>query len=186
MFHWHFNLTKSIQAAAELLVKEPGKQMSRLRLIKMLYIADREALKETGRPITWDRWVAMKHGPVLSRFYDVIKGEEVGSSELAKFVEQQGHQLTLKSDPGKDQLNRFEIRKLSEISSRYRDLGDWDLVEVTHRFPEWVKNDPGESSRVIPLQDILAGVGMDAKRIKSVLSDTEAVGKLQNALLRAH
>jgi hypothetical protein len=32
---------------------------------KLLYLADRESLKKTGRPITGDRVVAMEHGPVL-------------------------------------------------------------------------------------------------------------------------
>src|SRR5438105_4403367 len=68
IMHFKFNLKKTVQAAAEFLRHEPGKQMSRLRLIKLLYIADREALLETGRPITSDTIVAMKHGPVLSRF----------------------------------------------------------------------------------------------------------------------
>ncbi|GMV83872.1 MAG: hypothetical protein AMXMBFR7_50560 [Planctomycetota bacterium] len=185
MQHWRFNLIKSIQAAAELLAREPGRQMSRLRLIKLLYIADREALKETGRPITWDRWVAMKHGPVLSRFYDVIKGLEVGSTELAKYVDQQGYQIILRSDPGKGQLNRYEIRKLAELSNRYRDQDEWELVEITHQFPEWIKNNPGDSSRQIPLEDILAGVDMDSERIQAVLRDAEDVGKLQHAINRA-
>lgn len=39
--------------------------MSYLRMLKLLYLADRESLKETGHTITGDRVVAMEHGPVL-------------------------------------------------------------------------------------------------------------------------
>lgn len=184
MHYWRFNLAKSIQAAAELLRKEAHGQMSRLRLIKLLYIADREALKDNGRPITWDKWVAMEHGPVLSRFYDVIKGEEAGSTELAKFVAQEGHQLALKADPGKDLLSRYEVRKLNELSHRYRNMDAWEIVEETHKFPEWIKNNPGKSSRPIPLEDILAGLNMEPERIKAVLKDAAEAGKVQQALLR--
>jgi hypothetical protein len=47
--------------------------MSYLKLMKLLCIADRKALVELGRPITFDRFVSMKRGPVLSRTRDVNK-----------------------------------------------------------------------------------------------------------------
>jgi uncharacterized phage-associated protein len=159
--------------------------MSRLRLLKILYIADREALKEIGRPISSDTWVAMKNGPVLSRSYNVIKGEDVGSTEFNQYVDQQGHLLFLVKEPGKDQLNRFEIRKLHELSTRYRELDDWDIVEETHQFKEWIKNNPGESSRPIPLKDVLAAVDMPPERIEIVLRDAENVKSLERVLHQA-
>jgi uncharacterized phage-associated protein len=73
-----FNIEKAIQAVAALLHFHGSKEMSYLRMLKLLYIADRETLKETGRPITGDRIVAMEHGPVLSSVYDLIKGVHRG------------------------------------------------------------------------------------------------------------
>ena len=58
---FHFNLDKTMQAIAALLHFHGTKEMSYLRLLKILYIADRESLKETGRPITGDHVVAMEH-----------------------------------------------------------------------------------------------------------------------------
>jgi hypothetical protein len=46
------------------------------------------------------------------------------------------------------------------VSARFAQLGDWELVDHTHTFPEWIKNNPGESSRDIDLADILAAVGI--------------------------
>ncbi len=46
--------------------------MSYMKLIKLLYLADREALARWGRPITTDTYVAMKHGPVLSYILNLI------------------------------------------------------------------------------------------------------------------
>jgi uncharacterized phage-associated protein len=177
--HFRFDFAKALQAAAELLRHEPGKQMSRLRLLKLLYIADREALQETGRPITCDAAVAMRHGPVLTRLYDIMKGEHVNSPEFDRHVEQQGYQLTLVGDPGKDRLNRFEIRKLRALSERYRDMGDWDLAEETHGFPEWKRNDPGDSSRPIPFEHVLEAVGHPPERVEAILADAACVRRLQ-------
>ena len=89
--HFRFDFEKALQAAAELLRHEPHQQMGRVRLMKLLYIADREALKEVGRPITCDSVVAMKHGPVLSRLYDIIKGQSLESPRFDEHIGQQGY-----------------------------------------------------------------------------------------------
>ena len=176
--HFRFDFDKTLQAAAELLRHEPHQQMSRIRLIKLLYIADREAIKETGRPITCDAVVAMKHGPVLSRLYDIIKGESLESPLFDEHIGQQGYQLFLKADPGKARLNRFEIRKLSAISARYSEYGDWDIAEETHGFEEWAKNNPGESACPIPMEDILAAVGHSPDRIEAILRDASCARRM--------
>ena len=69
-----FNFEKSLQAAGVLLQLEEGR-MPYLRLLKLLYIADRELLAESAASLTGDRAYAMKHGPVLSHVYSLIKGE---------------------------------------------------------------------------------------------------------------
>ena len=71
---FRFSFEKRLQAAGVLLGLD-GDRMERIRLLKLLYIADRELLAETGRTITGDRVVAMDHGPVLSQVYDLIKGQ---------------------------------------------------------------------------------------------------------------
>jgi len=49
--------------------------MSYLKLIKLLYLLDREALLRGGRPVTTDRYVSMANGPVVSRIYELIREE---------------------------------------------------------------------------------------------------------------
>jgi uncharacterized phage-associated protein len=72
---FRFVVRKTVQAAALLLSHEPNQTTEYLRLLKLLYIADRESLKETERPIAGDRADSMKLGPVLSQTYDLIKPE---------------------------------------------------------------------------------------------------------------
>lgn len=57
------DVEKAIQAVGVLLRRE-GKRASRLRLLKLLYIADRISLQKTGTPILGSKVVALKHGPV--------------------------------------------------------------------------------------------------------------------------
>lgn len=43
-------------------------------IVKSLFVADRAHLNRHGRPITYDNYVAMYHGPVPSLAYDLLKG----------------------------------------------------------------------------------------------------------------
>ena len=73
-----FNEKKATQAAAHLLKLRGGK-MSYMKLIKLLYLADREAILAWGRPITTDGYASMDRGPVLSRVLDLATdGEDPG------------------------------------------------------------------------------------------------------------
>lgn len=67
-----FNERRATEAAAKFL-KLRGGRMSYLKLIKLLYLLDREALLRWGRPVTTDRYVSMDNGPVVSRIYDLIR-----------------------------------------------------------------------------------------------------------------
>jgi uncharacterized phage-associated protein len=152
-----------------------------MRLLKLLYIADREALREIGRTISGDNHAALKKGPILSEFYDIIKGETVLSSHFAKCFSSAGYQLILKKDAGNGHLNRYEIRKLRAISAEYMNVDDEDLSEITHAFPEWIKNrPPGDSSRPIPLTDIADAVGKGGSKqgIQERAALTHAVNEL--------
>ena len=161
-----FDFRKAVQAAAVLAKREPCEMISRMRLLKLLYIAEREALKEIGQPITGDSLAALENGPILSGFYDIIKGEAERSIVFEKYFTSAGYQLKLTKSPGVGALNRWEIRKLHAVSDRYRDVDDWALSEETHGFPEWKKNNRGKSSGPIPVEDVLNAVGCSAHTAK--------------------
>src|SRR6266480_2169456 len=96
-----FDPLKAAQAASVLL-KEEGGRMSRLRLLKLLYIADRESIAETLRPITGDEVVAMDHGPVLSMTYRFIcRRQAPGTAIWETYIVQDGlRDHVLVADPG--------------------------------------------------------------------------------------
>lgn len=50
-----------------------SRTLSQYDIVKTLFLADREHLNEWGRPITYDNYVAMKHGPVPSLAYNLLK-----------------------------------------------------------------------------------------------------------------
>ena len=173
---FRFNIEKAMQSVATLLHFHGTKEMSYLRLLKILYIADRESLQETGQPITGDQIVAMEHGPVLSAVYDLIKGEHSSWSTWSKFFKKIGYRIEMIADPGNGKLSKYEIGKLRNLTTKYEDRNEWDMVDAVHKFEEWKKNNPGKSSRLIPIDDLLAAVGRadDKESIMQDAFDQEA------------
>ena len=167
-----FETLKVIQASAVLLKTVVPHRMSRLRLLKLLYIADRQMLAKTGRPITGDRVVAMDNGPVLSQTYDLIKGREFASPLWNKHLKQSGSQdVKLVEDPGVGELAKHEIEKLQSVAREFGALDDWEVADYTHQFDEWQKNKPPKGScQPIPLEDLLEAVGM-AQHKESLVND---------------
>ena len=154
-----FKIDKTMQAIASLLHFHNTQEMSYLRLLKLLYIADRESLKETGQPITGDHVVAMEHGPVLSSVFNLIKGEHSDWGHWSRFLQRSGYRLKLILDPGNGKLSKYEIAKLREITRIYDDKNEWEMIYIVHEFPEWKRNDPGKSSKPIPLEHVLEAIG---------------------------
>lgn len=161
---FHFDVKKVAQAAACLLKSMGEDRHNFMAVLKMLYIADRESLKETGFPITGDTYVAMKHGMVLSRTYDLIKTPRDWPEKDAEedfwvaHFRRKNHDLCGLCDPGLDELSDYEIDKLREVGERYKATDRFALAQLTH-FPEWKKNDPGDSSVAVSMKDLLEAVG---------------------------
>ena len=135
--------------------------MEYIRLLKLLYIADREMLAEHGHTITGDEAVAMKKGPVLSRTYDLLKGEGHGATVWANFIQTEGYQAVLRRKPGRGKLSAAALVKLNEVSARYSNMATDDLIAETHKFREWRKVFPpgSRSSHLIPWELVLRVLG---------------------------
>ncbi len=155
---FRFDVEKATQAAGVLLREEPGRQMSYMKLLKLLYIAERESLRETGTMITGDQLVAMKNGPVLSGTLDLINGTCLGVGIWDEHIERERYHVSLRSHPGVGQLSRSEVAILQRVARQYRDTDVWEMVEITHEFPEWKNNESGTSSKPIPIREVLTAV----------------------------
>lgn len=168
------DVKKAIQAAGVLLRFEQTRRMSRLRLLKLLYIADRRSIKETGFPIIGSKLVAMKDGPLHNEVYDLIKGNHIREPEwAAHFQNFGGRDVGMRDEPGVDELSDYDVAMLGKVSEDHATMTDWDVAELTHTFDEWNKNYPDKTvstSTTIPLADVLDGLKLQDKK-QSILSE---------------
>lgn len=164
-----YNPRKAAQTAA-FLVRLNGGRMDVFSLIKVLYLSDRRALVERGRPITGDVMVSMPHGPVLSRIYDEIKAPaEVQDESWSKHLKGRDENMVSlrEQNPASDELSDYERAILTETHSNYAHYGPMELRAITHRLPEYV--DPQGSSIPIDPVKILREEGWSDEEIEEAL-----------------
>ncbi len=174
---------KTIQAIGVLLRHDGVKRMNYMRLLKLLYIADRESLKETGRPVTGGPVIAMERGPVLREVYDLILGQHREMSLWSQYYRKERYDLLELAEPDVGQLSKYEIGKLQDVAKTYLDDDEWALVDITHKFPEWNQNDPGKSSKPIPLSSILEAIGR-ADAIDEISKEAQSLAAFDRLLGR--
>ena len=164
---FHFDERKTAAAAAHLLARAKGR-LPYMKLIKLMYLADRESLREYSRPITGDKYFAMKLGPVLSETLNLIKCESPAAGPWAETIERDGYDVVLKKRaPDEGPLSDAEVELLDRAWDLYSHLDKWALSKYTHKaLPEW--KDPGKSRREITPERILEIVGKSAEEIDEV------------------
>lgn len=178
-----FREDKTTQTAA-LLLQLRGGTMSYMKLIKLLYIIDRRALLNWRRPVTFDHYVSMDNGPVLSKTYNLInEGVEVDSSSYwHRFISHPAdYSVSLKQPCEPDDLSDAEIGLIESVFKEFGHLNRWELVKLTHDlFPEW--EDPDGSAIPIEYSDILKAGGKTSIEISSIKHDLDSLAFMRRIL----
>lgn len=157
-----FNEEKVAQMAAYLLAQRGG-QMSYLKLMKLLYLADRTSMERYEESMSKDSWFSMDKGPVLSTTLDLMQG----SSCTGKWEKWVGggpvpHEVSLAYPHCDrdcfDELSDADIEILDEVWNQFGHMTRWQLVDFTHKHcAEW--KDPNHSARPISPQEVFRAIG---------------------------
>jgi uncharacterized phage-associated protein len=153
-----FDQAKTAQLAGALLHLRGGR-MHYMKLIKLMYLVDREAIIRWGRPITNDNYVSMPHGPVLSATLDLINEGPDDGSPWHQVIERSTdpYSVRLKAKPSADKLSEEEQALIRNIFQEYGQMNRYKLRDLLHKvLPEW--QDPQGSALPITHEDILRAV----------------------------
>jgi uncharacterized phage-associated protein len=148
-----------------------------LRLMKLLYLAERESLQEDVALMIGDEFVSMRLGPVLSTTYNCIKGQVSCAVWNQFFGPRQGNSVIRKANlPPARLLTKSEIQILERVWKTVGHLSTPALVNYVHdNCPEWVKPPEGKSSSPMPLEIVL----------ERALGVNPAVAKSQANMIRS-
>jgi uncharacterized phage-associated protein len=193
MITYTYDEGRAAEAAAWLLTRR-AEPMTFLKLLKLMYMADRQALQLRGVPITGDTMVSMDKGPVLSRSYDLIKrskDEPSGGQPWGAYVRRPDpHRWLVEArvrwSDGDDQEERFSSLSKSDrdilnaVNETYGAMTESQLIEVGRRLPEW--DDPKGSSKPIDPVRIFQAAGMSAEQIEALSTASQERTELRRAL----
>ena len=163
-----FDERKTTQLVARL-IEHGGGQLNVLKLVKLVYLTDRRALVEGGRPITFDRFVSMPHGPVNSATLNLLNDEPDpnGKSYWHSYIsERSGYDVRLLKAPGVGALSAFELSIVDEVFAEFGHMDRFALRDVTHDLPEW--SDPHGSSTPIHVHEILESDGYSEDEAREI------------------
>jgi len=180
-----FNERRATDAAAHIL-KLCGGRMSYMKLIKLMYLADREALKQHGHTISTDSFVSMDRGPVLSQVLNLITSEPSPEELLSPWHQvisgPQDYEIELLADTSFGQLSPNTESVLDAVYAQFGHWDRWQLVKYTHALPEW--RDPRGSSIPITIEEILMHQGVPQESIRIILGQTAAMDHMDEFISR--
>lgn len=171
-----FNERKVAQMAAFLLDRRGGR-MAHLKLMKLLYLADRESMARFGAPISGDHIVAMPHGPVLSMTLNYMDGDvESSPGGWEDWIsDKDDHEVSLRKPvtrEGLDELSDADVDTLEAAWNQFGGMSRWEIRDYTHTLPEW--QDPKGSSLPIPYQKVFHALGRTFPEAEELASRIEA------------
>lgn len=185
-----FDERRTAQAAAYLLFRAGG-NLPLIKLVKLMYLAERLSFKRYGEPITGDKLVSMPHGPVLSRTYDHINGAlpSIEGGWETWVADRAGHEVELR-DPSKVRSPETDLPRLSDsdlevLAETWEEFGSWDrwdLVNYTHSTgcPEW--QDPDGSSQPILYETLFEKLGYTTDQSQALCARLLEQRQLNDAL----
>ena len=171
-------IDKLIQAVSYFL-KKYGYSLNYTKLIKELYLADRESIRRSGWSISGDSYKNLPYGPVLVNLYALIKGTHQDLRIQSKWDScflTDAKTLRAKTQIIPDgELSAFEKSIIDEIDDKYHSYSYSRMIDVVHDrnvCPEW--RDPHGSSSILSKADIMAALGFDEATIKHFEQEEEA------------
>jgi uncharacterized phage-associated protein len=128
--------------AALWLLHHTGMQLSLMKLLKLVFLADLKHLLTFERPIIGGTYKAMTYGPVAYELYNDMKFPSPDSPFT--FIPPYYVQTT--SPVNEDFLSESDIKTLCHIYDAYGSMDAIALSNITHKFPLWKdrqsENDP--------------------------------------------
>ena len=156
------NIRKIITILNYLAFKVP--RMTKLKIVKLLYFADKEHIIRYGRYLTEDRYVKMKNGPAPTRILNFInspndyiytRSEKKYLDNYISFADSNYRTITSNNEPDLKILSASEIEVLDYIISEYGLKSAGELVDLSHLEKSWIKaNEAG----YLKTEDIISEV----------------------------
>jgi uncharacterized phage-associated protein len=182
-----YNDRKAAQIGAFFLSQAHG-VLPHMKLMKLMYLADREQLRKYAQSISGDNLSSMDYGPILSQTLNLINGTESSKDGWRHWIsDKANHKVKLIRHVSNrrqlDELSDAEIGTLEAIWGEFGKLDQFELSKYCHdHCDEW--KDPQGSSNPIPYEHVLRAVGWNKDAAKEAAESIESQQHLNRKLAR--
>lgn len=136
-----YDYKKAVQSI-NYLISKLGKPIKYMKILKLIYFADRYHLRKYGRTVSGAVYYGMKYGPVASEVKDVLnitaQEDDVENAYKNKFIKYMKKYLigSLK-EPDFDEFSESDIEALDFSLKYFSKFDQYELANITHLYPEW-------------------------------------------------
>jgi uncharacterized phage-associated protein len=167
-----FDSKKAAQIAAFFVAKQP--EIEKLKLIKLVYLAERLSLSEFGQPMLYDEFYSLKDGPICSSTLNGINGE-IGDFTPLMQVDANRRNVHLLQSLSRDEMDEVSDAELEILEATWNEFGRFSASEIrnwTHEnCPEYTEVTSGRVP--ISYADILNALGDE--RAKDIDEEVTAI-----------
>jgi uncharacterized phage-associated protein len=153
--------------AALWLLHRNGMQLSLMKLLKLVFLADLKHLLTFERPIIGGTYKAMTYGPVANELYNDMKSAEPDSP----FTFVQPYYVRTASPVNEDFLSESDIKALRHVDDAYGSMDAIALSGITHKFPLWATRQSDNAP--IPYESFFLDIPDEHRRTLGIDIDRE-------------
>lgn len=136
---FNFDALKFANAAAYL--AQHCADLTRMKVSKLLFFADKTHLLWYGRPVLGDRYIKMEFGPVPSFAYNLMKRDDRAAVEdqevFDRYLSVDGNDIKAKMPPDLNHLSETDLEALDFVLEHYGHLTPAQLSRISHNEPAW-------------------------------------------------
>lgn len=180
-----FSERKVAEMAAYFLLKTEKGIMPHLKLMKLLYLSDRECFRQHGFSMSEDKMVSMKYGPFLFETLNFVCGyrqsEPDGWDSLIS--DKADHQVSVDPKVSVDdllELSRAEMETMNSVWDKFGNMYQWEISNYTcENCPEWEAHE--DFSSPIELDTLFRVLGfseIQTKVLKEQIAEQEAIDRI--------
>ena len=143
-----FNLKKWVQIINYLAELEEEKNnkpsIDKLKVLKLVWIADRLHLRKYWNPIIWDTYFAMKFWPVASWIKNICElNNDYLSDKAIKYINEYlqkfSHKIRTRNKTDLSQFSKTNLEIINKTFESFWNNDSFKLVNFYHNYPEWAK-----------------------------------------------
>ena len=179
-----FDARKAAQIAAFFATNEGDHGIEKLKLIKLIYLAERQFLTDHGFPMLFDEFYSLPHGPICSSALNGID-QRIQADIWAPLIARHGHVIypckrTAREDM--DEVSDAEMTALNQVWSCFGSYTSSRIRNWTHdHCPEYVEVGPGER---LPIEytDLLEAVGFTRAEAEEAAREVQTIRRAESLM----